>query len=606
MATERTTEKPALASKPRPEIGIEHGRQQVATAPAANGYIDFYGYAVPAGGWLFCGWSAERWMQGEESVTAVFERGRIVAGTMVLWHERADLGRRGTGVVVLLRSSASQALGDLVALEVRIGARHLRLPCLRPAVRLDEIDLLMRARQIAGEGANSGAAGLAHLLTRPVYTGRDTLAELPIPIRMHVDETILAPPDGLLVVGWRLDIDETVAAIRVRCGAMAPQALLERSVRIARPDVLEAVGNPLGITDPQCGFIAYVPGCLSASAATYIEVELKSGEIGYRPLPQPARTGVAAIRRVLDDVELAPDELAAAFDGVLGPPLTAINRARLAKPRPSSVADFGDLNLAPVCSMIVPLYGRVDFIVYQLALLSAHDGIAAHELIYVLDDPQRKRELLDLAHSAHRRFGLPFRIVALESNLGYGPANNVGLSHARGEYICFLNSDVMPDEPRWLDLMVEDLRADPSLGVVGARLLFEDGTVQHDGMVFERLPRHGGWPFPMHPGKGRLPRGEAALVDAEAVTGACMVLRADLARELGGFDEDYVIGDFEDSDLCLRVRRMGLRCAVDRRARLFHLERQSQALADREWRTSVTTLNAWTHTRRWFPDESAD
>jgi GT2 family glycosyltransferase len=99
-----------------------------------------------------------------------------------------------------------------------------------------------------------------------------------------------------------------------------------------------------------------------------------------------------------------------------------------------------------------------------------------------------------------------------------------------------------------------------------------------------------------------------ALAEAEAVTGACMVLRADLARELGGFDEDYAIGDFEDTDLCLRVRRKGLRCAVERRARLFHLERQSQVTPDKMWRFHVTLLNAWTHTGRWFretPDASA-
>jgi GT2 family glycosyltransferase len=283
-----------------------------------------------------------------------------------------------------------------------------------------------------------------------------------------------------------------------------------------------------------------------------------------------------------------------------------LDGARLGRPRRAAEIAFGETPAEPVCSVIVPLYGRMDFVLYQLALLSEHDATAAHELVYVLDDPRRKRELLDLAHSAHRRFGVPFRVVALDENLGYGAANNLGLTHARGEFVCFLNSDVVPaDEPRWLELMLDDLRADATLGVVGARLLFEDGTVQHDGMAFERLPQFGDWPFPVHPGKGRLPRGDASaapLAEAEAVTGACMALRAVLARELGGFDEDYPIGDFEDADLCLRVRRKGLRCAVDRRARLFHLERQSQILADRDWRTSVTTLNAWTHTRRWFPD----
>jgi GT2 family glycosyltransferase len=491
-------------------------------------------------------------------------------------------------------------------LEVRAGGRRLRLPANRPLVHLREAELLPRARQVLLAAEGGQRSRLLGLLSRRPYLGHDTLADLPVPVQFEVDEAMVAPPDGLLLIGWCLDPTDSVAAIRVRSGMAASEPLGERWLRMARPDVVAEVGARLGVTDPRCGFMAYAAGCAAdAAGPLHAEVELKGGEIGYRNLPAPKLAGNAAIRRVLDDVQLAPDEIAAAFDRVLGPPLAAINRARLARPRPRSVVEFGSPNPEPVCSVIVPLYGRMDFLLYQLALLSAHDGTAAHELVYVLDDPMRKRELLDLAHSAHRRFGLPFRVVALEENLGYGPANNVGLSHARGEFVCFLNSDVVPDEPRWLELMLDDLRADPVLGVVGARLLFEDGTVQHDGMAFEPLPQFGGWPFPMHPGKGRLPRGEAGLADAEAVTGACMVLRADLARELGGFDEDYAIGDFEDADLCLRVRRKGLRCAVERRARLFHLERQSQVTPDRLWRFHVTLLNAWTHTRRWFPGERA-
>jgi GT2 family glycosyltransferase len=64
-----------------------------------------------------------------------------------------------------------------------------------------------------------------------------------------------------------------------------------------------------------------------------------------------------------------------------------------------------------------------------------------------------------------------------------------------------------------------------------------------------------------------------------------------------------VIGDFEDTDLCLRIRARGLRCATEQRARMYHLERQSQVTPDKMWRMYVTLLNAWTHTRRWFPDQ---
>lgn len=586
-------------------------RPAAAEAPQ-DGFIDFFGYAAAAGGWLFCGWSARRWADGEGAVAAHFDGARVAAEAVTCWHDRPDLGGAGTGVVVFLKAPA-RALGNFRGLEVKAGETRLGLPANRPLVHLREPELLPRARQLLLGAEGDGRGRLLGLMSRRPYLGHDTLAELPVPVRIEVDEAVLAPPDGLLLIGWCLDPTESVAAVRVRSGGAASEPLGGRWLRIARPDVAAELGAKLGAADPRCGFVAFAPECMADAAPggdaapLHLEVELKGGEIGYKSLPAPKLVGNAALRRVLESVQLAQDEIAPAFDRVLGPPLAAVNRTRLARPRPHAVLEFGTPNPAPVCSVVVPLYGRMDFLLYQLALLSAHD-FGAHELVYVLDDPPRKRELLDLAHSAHRRFGVPFRIVALEENLGYGPANNVGLSHARGEFVCFLNSDVMPDDGRWLDLMLDGLRADPGLGVVGARLLFEDGTLQHDGMAFERLPQLGGWPFPMHPGKGRLPRdgGAGGLAEAEAVTGACMVLRAGLARELGGFDEGYAIGDFEDTDLCLRVRAEGLRCAVERRVRLFHLERQSQVTPDNMWRFHVTLLNAWTHTRRWFPDGRAE
>ena len=596
-----------------------HAAQGAATAPhpgggpdaaaqGQDGFVDFFGYAAAAGGWLFCGWSAERWADGEGTVAAHFEQARVSAEAFTCWHERPDLGGAGTGMVALLKAPG-RALGTFRGLEVRVGERRLRLPANRPLVHLREAELLPRARQLLLAAEGGQRSRLLGLLSRRPYLGHDTLADLPVPVRFEVDEAVFAPPDGLMLIGWLLDPTESVAAVRVRSGVLASEPLAERWLRTARPDVTQEVGAPLGVADTRCGFVAYAPGCVAEGAGPlHVEVELKGGEIGYKGLPAPKLRGNAALRRILEGVHLAQDEIATAFDRVLGQPLVAINRARLARPRPHGTTRFGEPNPEPACSVVVPLYGRMDFAQYQLALLSAHDDFAAHELIYVLDEPARKQELLDLAHSAHRRFGVPFSVVALEENLGYGPANNVGLSHARGEFVCFLNSDVMPDGPGWLDRMVEHLRADPALGVVGARLLFEDGTVQHDGMAFERLPRFGNWPFPMHPGKGRLPRDAAGptLAEAEAVTGACMVLRADLARELGGFDEDFAIGDFEDTDLCLRVRRKGLRCAVERGVRLFHLERQSQVTPDKMWRFHVTLLNAWTHTRRWFPERQPD
>jgi GT2 family glycosyltransferase len=578
--------------------------QAPAAAPASDGYIDFYGHATAAGGWLFCGWSRERWADGLRSgaVIAQFERGRVIAETLAVWHDRPDLGRQGMGMMVFVRA-AERPLGEFVGLEVRSeeGGTPLRIAAVRPLVHLREADLLGRAKPMVVRSLGTDRGKLAGLLSRRPFTGADTLGELSAPVQFEVDETILSPPDGLVVMGWCADPAHAVAAIRIRRGGASSEPIAERWLRTRRADVFEALAPKLGLADDRCGFLAYAPGCVGEIGPLYAEIELKNGAIGYKRLPLPARTGTGAIRRVLEGLELAPDQIEAAFDRVLGPALTPINAARLSRPRPHSEVAFGEAVSDPVCSVIIPLYGRMDFLTHQLAHFSAHPGFARHELIYVLDDPPRRRELLDLAHSAHRRFGLPFRVLLLEENLGYAPANNVGLSAARGEYICYLNSDVMPDEAAWLDLMVDDLKADATLGMVGALLRFEDGTVQHQGLTFERLPQLGNWPFPMHPGKGRLHRmPEQPVQEAEAVTGACMVLRRDLAQELRGFDEGFAIGDFEDSDLCLRIRKRGLRLAVDHRASLFHLERQSQVTPDRLWRFNITLLNAWTHTRRWF------
>jgi GT2 family glycosyltransferase len=165
--------------------------------------------------------------------------------------------------------------------------------------------------------------------------------------------------------------------------------------------------------------------------------------------------------------------------------------------------------------------------------------------------------------------------------------------------VCFLNSDVFPTGPLWLDRLASHLEADPTLGAVGPMLLYEDGSVQHEGMTLQRLPQFGNWFFGDHPRKAMKPEAAAGLRDCVGITGACMVLKHMTAEALGGFDDGYVIGDFEDSDLCLRLQQHGLRCAVDLGEQLYHLERKSQLSAALRWRMNLTVYNAWLHHQRW-------
>jgi GT2 family glycosyltransferase len=146
--------------------------------------------------------------------------------------------------------------------------------------------------------------------------------------------------------------------------------------------------------------------------------------------------------------------------------------------------------------------------------------------------------------------------------------NNLGAQAAGSELLLFINDDVSPLRPDWLDVIAAHLER-PEIGVVGGFLLYPHGAIQHAGMVFGIQDGAG------HPGRGafysdlmyylQLPR------DVSAVTGACLGIRHRLFQDLGGFDLSFAI-NYGDLDLCLRTRERGYRILVDPRVQMTHLE----------------------------------
>ncbi|MEO0371478.1 MAG: glycosyltransferase [Pseudomonadota bacterium] len=150
---------------------------------------------------------------------------------------------------------------------------------------------------------------------------------------------------------------------------------------------------------------------------------------------------------------------------------------------------------------------------------------------------------------------------------------NMGVAAATGEYVLLLNDDIEAITPRFLHDMVGHASQD-GVGAVGARLLFGNDTIQHTGVL---LTRQG----PTHKMIG-----EHALVDSPinivqlphnvaAATGACLLMRRDLYQELGGFDEGLPL-NYNDVDLCLKIRAAGHRIVVDPVIRLYHFESLSK------------------------------
>ncbi len=127
--------------------------------------------------------------------------------------------------------------------------------------------------------------------------------------------------------------------------------------------------------------------------------------------------------------------------------------------------------------------------------------------------------------------------------------------------------------------------------------MFEDESIQHAGLYFRRLPDTQEWSNE-HYFKG-YPRSFAPAAlsrPVPAVTGACLLVERALFRDLGGFRGAFVKGDYEDSDLCLRLLEAGRTNRYLSDVELFHLEAQSHFGPER---TPTTRYNRWLHTQLW-------
>ncbi len=571
---------------------------------AGRGYVEYYGYHPTAGGWLLGGWVSKAWAERQtpDRLVLSFEDGDVRPQTpddqLVTLTGRPELQNGARGMIMFIRGRQNP-LGALCRVGIHAAGVRTTLDPVPGATQLRDAALGLRLQaDLRAAAPGLGRDRLTNLLTRSAYTGEQTMDALAPAIFFYVDEAIACGPEGLVLCGWMLARSGAIREIRVRSGDRVSVLRMADCIRIDRQDVLASMAQH-GFDDPACGFMAYLPAAMAPDKPVYVEIETDRFETGFRPIGRPARAGMQAIRHLLGLADLRFGDMRHAFNHVLGPAVAALNEARLAAPPGHQSIIYGRLPEVPVASVIVPLYGRLDFVEYQMALFSAHPGMGDVEFIYVLDDPARKREARALFASVFERFKLPFRAILLDRNLGYAPANNVGLRYANGEFVAFLNSDIFPQTPDWLERLTERLVQTPTLGVIGPVLLYEDGSIQHAGMYFERLPEFGDFYFCQHADKGRRAADRDDVQRVMAITGACMVMRRALAEQIGGFDEAYVIGDFEDSDLCLKLRDMELDSAVDHGSKMYHLERKSQAGGEKLWRLNMTAYNAWQHDRRW-------
>ena len=249
----------------------------------------------------------------------------------------------------------------------------------------------------------------------------------------------------------------------------------------------------------------------------------------------------------------------------------------------------------PFVSIIVPTRDRVALIRQCLESVMAKTSYPRFEILVVDNQSTDPASVAYLAAVSTRP---PIRVLRYDRPFNFSAVNNVAVTHAVGDVLCLLNNDTEVISPDWLDEMVGQLMQD-RVGIVGAKLYYPDGRIQHAGDVVGV----GGVANHLHAYLERDDPGYGcrAIVaqDLSAVTGACMVTWKKLYREVGGLDERHLPVAFNDVDYCLRIREAGYRVVWTPHAELFHHESASRGGDASIFRKRMAKTEAKYMRRKW-------
>ncbi len=238
------------------------------------------------------------------------------------------------------------------------------------------------------------------------------------------------------------------------------------------------------------------------------------------------------------------------------------------------------MDASPDLSIIIVNWNSREFLRKCLLSLRAAGSSVAYEVI-VVDNAS-----YDGCEEMLRSEFTNVLFVQAGANLGFARGNNLGVTHSKGRELLFLNPDTEVVGSA-LSTLVATGRADQKVGIVGARLLNSDGSLQIESVkafptianqvlefqfLQKRFPQLKLW------GIGPLFSGRGAPTAVDVVSGACLLIKRTVFDAVGGFSERYFMYS-EDVDLCWKVKRGGWEVMLARDATVIHHGGGSSSLA---------------------------
>lgn len=405
---------------------------------------------------------------------------------------------------------------------------------------------------------------------------------------------VIAEPQGLSA---RLEAAEATVIVWVRAAILEPIGIVRMEAALARfPGVTVAIADsvdergrrlhrpdhsPLRLrSQDHLGPVVAIRVEAAVQAGGFAsddpsgllyELVLRLAETGARFMVVPESLAVERPRSDDEERWRAEREIVESrlrFDGVRAE--VEIVGAGVRRIRYSCDAD-------PLVSIIIPTRGTAAEVAgsSRVLVVEAIRGIIERstypnlEFVIVADSVTPGSVVDDLGEMLGERL----RIVEWDQPFNFSAKVNHGIAAARGEYLLVLNDDVDLVTGDWIETLV-GLASQRGVGVIGSLLYFEDGSIQHAGHLYDGgSPGHVAF---MEQGGYDDALGSLS-VDREVsgVTGACLFVSAEIAREVGGFSLELP-GNYNDVDFCMKVRATGRSIIFSPFVRLYHFESKSR------------------------------
>ena len=231
----------------------------------------------------------------------------------------------------------------------------------------------------------------------------------------------------------------------------------------------------------------------------------------------------------------------------------------------------------PLISVLIPSKDHIDDLDRCLTSLYQNAGYDNFEVLVIENnstDPATFSYYQKLAADPAKP---NCRVLRYQGGFNFSAINNFGARQARGEYLLLLNNDIEVLSHDFLRELLSYAQR-PDVGAVGAKLYYPDDTIQHAGVLMgingSAGHSHKSYPRTAVGDMYRL----VTTQDYMAVTGACLMTRASLYREMGGLDEQDFAVAYNDVDYCLKLWQKGLLNVYTPRAEAYHYESKSRGL----------------------------